>query len=75
MSSEVELWKIGVKYNDKQCVTLAVPSKNGKTAIGFLTLAQLGLTYRLTQIQVYDNQIFNSFIYDFAYDVFESLYE
>jgi len=73
--SEVRLWAVGVKYNDRQCITLAIPSKNGETTLGFLTLAQLGVTYRLTQIQVYDEQIFNSFIYDFVYDVFESLYE
>jgi len=76
--SEVELWAIGVKYNEKQCITLVIPSKNGETILGFLTLAQLGLMYnrnRLTQVQVYDDQIFNSFVYDFIYDVFESLYE
>ena len=73
--SEVRLWAVGVKYNDRQCITLAIPSKNGETILGFLTLAQLGLTYRLTQIQVYDEQIFNSLIYDFIYDTFESFYQ
>jgi len=80
--SEVELWAIGVKYNEKQCITLVIPSKNGETILGFLTLAQLGLMYnklraynKLTPIiQVYDDRVFNSFIYDFIYDVFESLY-
>jgi len=72
--SEVELWAIGIEYNDKRCITLAIPSKNGEAVLGFLTLAQLGLIYRLTQIQVYDDQVLNSFVYDFAYDVFESLY-
>ena len=74
-SSEVELWSIGVKYKDKQCITLVVPSKNEKTILGFLTLVQLGLTYELTQIKTSNDQVFNSIIYDFAYDVLESLYE
>jgi len=73
--SEVELWAIGIKYDDRRCITLAIPSKNGEAILGFLTLAQLGLMHRLAQIQVYDDQVFNSFIYDFVYDVFESLYE
>jgi len=74
-SSEVELWAVGIRYKDKQCITLAIPSKNESTTLGFLTLAQLGLTHRLTQVKVHEDQIFSTFIYSYSYDVFESLYE
>jgi hypothetical protein len=74
VSSEVELWALGVRYKDKQCITLVVPSKNEKIILGFLTLAQLGLTYNLTQIKYRDDQVFNSLIYEYAYDILESLY-
>jgi tetratricopeptide (TPR) repeat protein len=74
-SSEVELWAVGIKYKNRRCTTLAIPSKSKRKIIGFLTLAQLGFTYKFTQIAVYKDQIFNSLLYDFIYDVFDSLYE
>ena len=74
VSSQVELWSIGVRYKDKQCITLVVPSRNEKTILGFLTLAQLGLTYNLTQIKYRDDKFFDAFIYQYAYNILESLY-
>jgi hypothetical protein len=72
--SEVELWAVGVRYKDRQRMTVVIPSRNGKTIMGFLTLAQLGLTFNLTPIRCFEDQLFNSLIYDYAYDVIESLY-
>jgi hypothetical protein len=73
ISSEVELWAVGVRYKDRQCITPVTPSKNEKTILGFLTLVQLGLTHNLTQIRYRDDQIFYSLIYD-MFDILESLY-
>ena len=72
--SEAELWAVGVRYKDRQRMTVVIPSRNGKTIMGFLTLAQLGLTFNLTPIRCFGDQLFNSLIYDYAYDVIESLY-
>jgi tetratricopeptide (TPR) repeat protein len=74
VSFEVELWAVGARYKDRQCVTAVIPSKNKKTTLGFLTLAQLGLSYNIKSIKCFEDQLFNSLIYDYVYDIAESLY-
>lgn len=75
-SLHLPLWQVGIKVNDHECVTLAVPSK--EAAIGYLTLAELGLKlksdYTISQIVAYSDPLIYDFIFYSVPEVYESIF-
>ncbi|MEM2909956.1 MAG: hypothetical protein QXO01_02660 [Nitrososphaerota archaeon] len=73
--TNVPLYRIGVKVNDRECVTLAIPSE--EKAVGYLTLAELGLRFKtgeISQIVTYSDPLIYTFIFEMIPDTYESIY-
>jgi len=73
--TSVPLYRIGVKLDDRECVTIAIPSE--EKSIGYLTLAELGLRFKdgeMSQIVAFSDPLIYEFIFEMIPDTYESMY-
>jgi len=73
--TSIPLYRIGVKVDDRECVTIAIPSE--ERSIGYLTLAELGLRFKdgeVSQTIAFSDPLIYEFIFEMIPDTYESMY-
>ncbi|MEM1767341.1 MAG: hypothetical protein QXD86_05300 [Candidatus Bathyarchaeia archaeon] len=73
--TSIPLYRIGVKIDDRECVTIAIPSE--EKSIGYLTLAELGLRFKdgeMSQTIAFSDPLIYEFIFEMIPDTYESMY-
>lgn len=74
--SNLPLWEIGVRINGLECITRAIEGE--EAAIGFLTLAQLGLEFRggqhLVKMVAYSDPLVYDVLFNWVFNIYHSIY-